>query len=88
MKFQDENLLQLMTPGLYKITCILANKVYLGESENLLTRLGKQTSSLTQNTYVPPCKKGSFLLGEVYIVANFKKIGINMENNLFPSDTQ
>ena len=37
--------------GIYEIRCIPKNKVYIGESENLLTRLGKHVASLTQNQH-------------------------------------
>ena len=38
-------------PGIYEIRCIPKNRVYIGESENLLTRLGKHAASLTQNQH-------------------------------------
>jgi hypothetical protein len=38
-------------PGIYEICCIPRNRVYIGESENLLARLGKHVASLTQNQH-------------------------------------
>lgn len=38
-------------PGIYEIRCIPRNRVYIGESENLLVRLGKHAASLTQNQH-------------------------------------
>jgi len=45
------NLLVLMIPGIYEIRCISSNKLYIGETENLLARLGKHSESLTQNRH-------------------------------------
>lgn len=38
-------------PGIYEIRCIPKNRVYIGESENLLVRLGKHAASLTQKQH-------------------------------------
>ena len=37
--------------GIYEIRCIPKNRVYIGESENLLARLGKHAASLAQNQH-------------------------------------
>ena len=41
----------LFNPGLYKITCLKNNKVYIGESSNVLSRLGKHASTLEKNKH-------------------------------------
>ncbi|BDA51765.1 hypothetical protein COCOBI_pt-0430 (chloroplast) [Coccomyxa sp. Obi] len=38
-------------PGIYEIRCIPKNRVYIGESENLLVRLGKHAASLAQKQH-------------------------------------
>jgi group I intron endonuclease len=45
------DLSSLFGPGIYKITCITNQKVYIGESSNLLNRLGKHTDSLQNNRH-------------------------------------
>lgn len=39
----------LSQPGLYKITCIKTNKLYIGQTENVLTRLGRHSYCLETN---------------------------------------
>jgi hypothetical protein len=52
MKQRDEiDLTPYAVPGVYEIRCIPKNRVYIGESENLLVRLGKHVASLTQNQH-------------------------------------
>ena len=51
----DLNLIKQMVPGIYEIICIPKNKVYIGQSENLLARFGKHSASLTQNQH--DCKQ-------------------------------
>jgi predicted GIY-YIG superfamily endonuclease len=51
MMFQNTNVFGLMPPGIYEISCISKKKVYIGESANLLARIGKHVSSLTQNNH-------------------------------------
>lgn len=41
----------LFNPGLYKITCLKNNKIYIGESSNVLSRLGKHVSTLENNKH-------------------------------------
>ena len=41
----------LFNPGVYRITCLKNNKVYIGESANLLGRLGKHSDALEQNRH-------------------------------------
>lgn len=51
---EQENKIDLTpyaVPGVYEIRCIPKNRVYIGESENLLVRLGKHVASLTQNQH-------------------------------------
>lgn len=36
----------LFNPGLYKITCLKNNKIYIGQSSNVLSRLGRHVDSL------------------------------------------
>lgn len=43
------DLSDLFNPGLYKITCIANQKQYIGESSNVLGRLGRHTDSLQKN---------------------------------------
>jgi len=35
------NLIEQIIPGIYEIVCIPKKKVYIGQSENLLARFGK-----------------------------------------------
>jgi len=48
---QEIDLTAYAVPGIYEIRCIPKNRVYIGESENLLARLGKHAASLTQNQH-------------------------------------
>ena len=41
----------LFCPGTYKITCLKNGKVYVGESQNILHRLGKHTADLVENRH-------------------------------------
>ena len=41
----------LFNPGLYKITCIKNNKIYIGESSNVLNRLGRHSNDLEKNRH-------------------------------------
>jgi group I intron endonuclease len=41
----------LFNPGLYKITCLKNNKIYIGESSNVLSRLGKHVYALENNQH-------------------------------------
>ena len=43
------DLSDLFNPGLYKITCTANQKQYIGESSNVLLRLGRHTDSLQKN---------------------------------------
>lgn len=43
------DLSDLFNPGLYKITCIVNQKQYIGESVNILNRLGRHAESLENN---------------------------------------
>jgi group I intron endonuclease len=43
------NLSNLFNPGLYKITCTVNQKQYIGESSNIFNRLGRHTDSLENN---------------------------------------
>lgn len=52
---KDLNFIKQMVPGIYEIKCIPKNKVYIGQSENLLARFGKHSASLTQNQH--DCKE-------------------------------
>ena len=45
------NLIDYVNAGIYQITCLKVNKKYIGESQNILERLGKHTSTLNQQTY-------------------------------------
>jgi hypothetical protein len=54
MQTSQENEIDLTpyaVPGIYEIRCIPKNRVYIGESVNLLVRLGKHVASLTQNQH-------------------------------------
>nr|YP_009184857.1 putative GIY-YIG homing endonuclease [Jenufa minuta]ALO63010.1 putative GIY-YIG homing endonuclease [Jenufa minuta] len=41
----------LFNPGLYKITCLKNNKIYIGISLNVLSRLGRHTDNLEKNRH-------------------------------------
>lgn len=45
----------LFNPGIYKITCLKNNKVYIGQSNNLLVRLGRHAEKLQANHH--DCQK-------------------------------
>jgi group I intron endonuclease len=41
----------LFTAGIYEIRCLKNNKVYIGESANLLSRLGQHSDTLKNNRH-------------------------------------
>lgn len=41
----------LFNPGLYQIICLKNNKIYIGESSNVLSRLGRHTDALENNRH-------------------------------------
>lgn len=41
----------LFNPGLYKIICLKNNKIYLGQSGNLISRLGRHCDNLENNRH-------------------------------------
>ena len=41
----------LFNTGLYKISCLKNNKVYIGESSNVLSRLGRHVDNLENNRH-------------------------------------
>ena len=41
----------LFNPGLYKITCLKNNKIYIGQSSNVLSRLGRHSDNLENNRH-------------------------------------
>ena len=41
----------LFNPGLYLITCLKNGKVYIGESSNILSRLGRHVDNLENNRH-------------------------------------
>jgi len=41
----------LFNPGLYQITCLKNNKVYIGQSSNVLSRLGRHVDNLENNRH-------------------------------------
>lgn len=45
------NLIHFVNAGIYQITCLPLNKIYIGESINVLDRLGRHTSALTRQTH-------------------------------------
>lgn len=45
------NLIDYVSAGIYEITCLKVNKKYIGESQNILERLGKHTSTLNRQTH-------------------------------------
>ena len=74
MQATQENEIDLTpyaVPGIYEIRCIPRNRVYIGESENLLVRLGKHAVSLTQNQH--DCTD---LQQDVYKVTPFVFLGM------------
>jgi len=46
---EQVNITRYMQPGLYEIVCLRNNKIYIGETENLISRLGYHAASLKQN---------------------------------------
>ena len=51
MQENEIDLTPYVVSGIYEIRCIPKNRVYIGESENLLARLGKHAASLAQNQH-------------------------------------
>lgn len=49
----------LFGPGLYIISCLVNGKVYIGQSENVLKRLGEDADQLQKKSIliVQRCKK-------------------------------
>lgn len=45
----------LFNPGLYKIICLKNNKIYIGQSTNVLSRLGRHVDNLENNRH--DCKE-------------------------------
>nr|YP_009367888.1 putative GIY-YIG homing endonuclease [Hazenia capsulata]ARK14894.1 putative GIY-YIG homing endonuclease [Hazenia capsulata] len=45
------NLSFLVAPGIYKIFCLENNKTYIGESSNILSRLGRHSDELLKNKH-------------------------------------
>ena len=45
------NLTDYVNPGIYQITCLKLNKKYIGESQNVLERLGKHVAMLNQSVH-------------------------------------
>lgn len=43
------NFSELFNPALYKITCTVNQKQYIGESSNLFNRFGRHTDTLEKN---------------------------------------
>lgn len=41
----------LFNPGIYKITCLKNEKIYIGESTNVLSRLGRHSDNLENNRH-------------------------------------
>ena len=41
----------LFDPGVYKITCLKNNKISIGMSSNVLSRLGRHTDNLENNRH-------------------------------------
>ena len=41
------NITHLFAPGIYKITCLKNKKIYMGESKNLLARIGRHCQLLS-----------------------------------------
>lgn len=41
----------LFNPGLYKITCLKNNKIYIGQSSNVLSRLGRHVDNLEKDRH-------------------------------------
>ena len=41
----------LFNSGLYKITCLKNNKIYIGQSSNVLSRLGRHADNLENNRH-------------------------------------
>lgn len=41
----------LFNPGLYTITCLKNNKIYIGQSSNVLSRLGRHADNLENNRH-------------------------------------
>jgi len=41
----------LFNPGLYKIICLKNNKIYIGQSTNVLSRLGRHVDNLENNRH-------------------------------------
>lgn len=49
--FETMKIADLFNPGIYQITCLMNGKKYIGESSNVLTRLGRHADSLENNRH-------------------------------------
>ena len=55
-----------MNSGIYKITCLYNNKIYIGSSKNIPKRWKRHISNLKNNTHV-----------NIHLQRSFNKYGIN-----------
>jgi hypothetical protein len=91
----------LFNPGLYKMTCLKNKKIYIGQSSNVLSRLGRHVDNLEKNRH--DClalqkdfnKYGkvhflfnSLKLGNEYIDENFRKKMELHELQIIPAELQ
>nr|YP_010732096.1 putative GIY YIG homing endonuclease [Massjukichlorella minus]WDY13010.1 putative GIY YIG homing endonuclease [Massjukichlorella minus] len=80
-KVNITNILELAYPGIYEIHCLKNNKVYVGESQNILSRLADHVSTLQQNrSHSLPLQKdwNQFSMNKFDFIVRF--IGPNFQN--------
>lgn len=71
----------LFNPGLYKITCFKNNKMYIGQSSNVLSRLGKHVDSLENNRHdCLDLQKDFHSFGKKYFVFEALETNSNFHN--------
>lgn len=83
------DLSSLLNPGLYKITCTQNNKVYIGQSSNVLSRLGRHTESLEKNRHdCLELQEDFHLYSKDNIVLEILEIGSQYENEEFRKERE
>ena len=74
----------LFKPGLYKITCIPISKQYIGQSENVLKRLGENADQLEKGKHRDcPAMQNDF---KKYRKKDFKFEEIEIDNIIYRDD--
>lgn len=79
----------LFNPGIYKITCLKNNKIYIGQSSNILSRLDKHVDNLENNRH--DCfqlQKDFNNFGKQYFKFETLKFGIKYNDENFRKEQE